>query len=100
MTLLLVRVIYRSRIRASRTRPQFAQDGGLLRLVELQVSPVERIQFLLAQSRPHQPVGPMTSADQQVAQLVRHRITHQLVGARDGIQKRQLAQETAALVVW
>jgi hypothetical protein len=33
----------------------------------------------------------MAGADQQVPQLVRHRVAHQLIGASDGIQKRQLA---------
>ena len=51
-TLLLVLVISGSGIRVSRTRPQVAQDGGLLRFIELQV------------------------ADQQVPQLVRHRLAH------------------------
>jgi hypothetical protein len=67
-------------------RPQPLQDGRLLSLVELQMTAVEGVQLLLAQRRPHQPVGPMAGANQQVPQLMRHRVTRQLIGPRDGIE--------------
>src|ERR1035438_2134434 len=57
-------------------RLQLVQDGGLLRLVELQVAVAEGLQLLLAQGCPHQAVGPVASADQQVAQFVRHGVAH------------------------
>ena len=85
-------IIYRSGIRASRTRPRVAQDGGLLRLVELQVAVVECIQLLLAQSRAGiSPLGRWPAPISRCPSSCAIRVTHQLVGSRDGIEKRQFA---------
>jgi hypothetical protein len=77
----MVRAISCSGIRAGRTRAQRAQDGGSFRIVELQEAPAERHNLFPAPRRPHDPIGPVTRADQQVPQFVYYRVTQQLIAA-------------------
>lgn len=82
----MVRTVFRSGIPAGRTRAQRAQDGGSFRIVELQEAPAERHNLVPAPRRTHDPIGPVTRADQQVPQFVYYGVTQQLIAAHARIK--------------
>src|SRR5271165_1817113 len=71
-------------------RAQVMQDDGPFVVVELQVALANRPQLALAPCRPHNSVGPVTSADQQVPQLVHHGAAEHPIVIRDRITSREL----------